>query len=291
MEPASDPLPGADSGTGVRRRVAGRLSLWPYGTVFIEVLSVRFEPAGVPGRDGTRRRSRRPQLPSLVLSRDPAVVRAVRSVAQREEIAIDVCEDPPAAAEALAARPYQALLVDLDVAGAGHVLNSVRSQAEKPVTLALVGCNTFLNAAFGAGALLAMHKPLAGGSVRLALKAAYSVASRQGRSSTRRTAHIPCRLALPASRSMPASVVNISEGGACVSAERCILPGTFVTLRFVLPGQEPILDLGAIAVWNDGARQTGLRFQRLHYRHAGRIRTWIRAPLDRSTGAMAQGVR
>jgi len=212
-------------------------------------------------------------------------------VAQREEIKLDICEDPQSAAEALAAKPYQALLVDFDVAGAGHVLNSVQRQAEKPVTLAMVGSGTLLCAAFGVGAVLAMHKPLAGGAVRLGLKAAYGVAARQGRSSTRRTAHIPCRLALPSSRNIPAAVVNISEGGACVSAERCILPGTFVTVRFVLPGQEPVLDLGAVAVWNDGARQTGLRFQRLHYRHAGRIRTWLRAPLDRSTGAMARGVR
>lgn len=212
-------------------------------------------------------------------------------MAQREEIALDVCQDPQTAAEALAARPYQALLVDLDVAGAGHVLNSVQRQPEGPVTLAMVGSGAFLGSAFGVGALLAMHKPLAGGSVRLGLKAAYGVASRQGRGSARRSAHIPCRLAMPSSRNIPAAVVNISEGGACVSAERCILPGTFVTLRFALPGQDPILDLGAVAVWNDGTRQTGLRFQRLHYRHAGRIRQWLHAPLHRSTGALAHGVR
>lgn len=191
----------------------------------------------------------------------------------------------------MAGKPYQALLVDFDVAGAGHVLNSLQRQPDKPVTLAMVGSGTFLCAAFGVGALLAMHKPLAGESVRLGLKAAYGFAARKGRTSFRRTAHIPCRLALPSSRSISAAVVNISEGGACVSAERCILPGTFLTVRMILPGQEPVLDLGAVAVWNDGARHTGLRFQRLHYRHAGRIRTWLRAPLDRSTGAVAQGVR
>ncbi|MBZ5646813.1 MAG: PilZ domain-containing protein [Acidobacteriia bacterium] len=252
-------------------------------------MNLRFEPAAHPSPAPSGRRSRRPQLPSLVLSRDLTVIRAIRSVAQREEIPLDICGDSHAAAELVLTRPYQALLVDLDVAGAGHVLNSLRRQPDKPVTVALVASGTLLESAFGVGAVLAIHKPLASGSVRLGLKAAYSVADRQGRKNSRRPAHIPCRLGLPSSRAVPAAVLSLGEGGACVSAERCIVPGTFVTLRFVLPGTKPILDVGAVAVWNDGKRDTGLRFQRLHYRHAGRIRDWVQAPLDPSTVAIAAG--
>jgi hypothetical protein len=135
----------------------------------------------------------------------------------------------------------------------------------------------FLGTAFDVGAILAIHKPLAAESVRLGLKAAYAVASRQGRRSSRRSTHFPCRLGLPGSRLMPGSVVNVGEGGACVSTDRCMPPGTFLTLRFSLPGAEPTLDIGAVAVWNDGERRTGLRFQRLHYRHAGRIRNFVHA--------------
>ena len=229
------------------------------------------------------RRSRRPQLPSLLISRDPATIRSVRAVAAREEIPLDVCEHAGNALEVVSAKPYQALLVDLDSPGAGHVLYSLRERAEKPVTVAMVASGALLGAAFDVGAILAIHKPVAPGSVRLGLKAAYSVAARQGRKASRRAVHFPCRLGLPGSRLMPGAVLNVGEGGACVSTDRCMVPGTFLTLRFALPGADPILDIGAVAVWNDGECRTGLRFQRLHYRHAGRLRNFVLAPGRPST--------
>ncbi len=225
------------------------------------------------------RRSRRPQRPSLLVSRDAAVTRAVRAVAHREEVPIDACENADDALQLLAAKPYQALLIDLDIAGATHLLNALRERADKPVTVAMVASGNFLGTAFDVGAILAIHKPVVVESVRLGLKAAYAVAARQGRRGTRRSVRFPCRLGLPGSRMMPGSVLNVGEGGACVSTERCMAPGTFITLRFALPGAEPVLDIGAIAVWNDGERRTGLRFQRLHYRHAGRIRNFVNPPI------------
>lgn len=234
-------------------------------------------PSSAAKRDPGRR-SRRPQLPSLLVSRDPVAIRSVRGVSHREEIPLDVCESPDDALELVSARPYQALLVDLDMSGTAHLLNSLRERADKPVAVAMVASGTLLGAAFDVGAILAIHKPVAAESVRLGLKAAYAVASRQGRKANRRSVHFPCRLGLPGSRLMPGAVVNVGEGGACVSTDRCMVPGTFLTLRFALPGTDPVLDIGAVAVWNDGERRTGLRFQRLHYRHAGRIRNFVRAP-------------
>ena len=239
--------------------------------------SAPFASGAAPGHETRSRRSRRPQSPSLLISRDPAVIRLVRGVAHREEIPLDVCEIPDDALELLAVRLYQALLVDLDTSGAAHVLNSLRERADKPVAVAMVTSGAFLGTAFDVGAILAIHKPVAAESVRLGLKAAYAVAARQGRKASRRSVHFPCRLGLPGSRLMPGAVLNVGEGGACVSTERCMVPGTFLTLRFALPGAEPVLDIGAVAVWNDGERRTGLRFQRLHYRHAGRIRNFVLA--------------
>ncbi len=228
------------------------------------------------GMNDARRRSRRPQLPSLVLSEDPAVIRTLKAVAQREEIAVDVCTDPHTAVEMVSAKRYQVLLLDFDVAGAGHLLTALERQPEKPLAMALVTSGAFLGSAFGVGALLAIHKPLAGEAARLGLKAAYSVGARIGRKSPRRSTRIPCRIGLTGSSSISGSLVNIGDEGACITAEQAVIPGTFVTIRFALPGSESALDVGAMAVWNDGIR-TGLRFQRLNYRHAGRIRHWVHA--------------
>lgn len=244
-------------------------------------------PVFVPAGQARSRRSRRPQLPSLLLSCDSGVMRLVRGVAHREEIPLDVCENPDDALELLAAKPYQALLVDLDMAGTAHVLTSLREREDKPVAVAMVASGGLLGSAFDVGAILAIHKPVGAESVRLGLKAAYAVAARQGRKASRRATHFPCRLGLPGSRLMPGSVVNVGEGGACVSTDRCMVPGTFLTLRFALPGAEPVLDIGAIAVWNDGERRTGLRFQRLHYRHAGRIRNFVLANRGKPGPAVA----
>lgn len=235
-----------------------------------------------------KRRSRRPQLPSLLVCRDPAAIRSIRAVAQREAIPLDVCEGAEQALELIAGKSYRSLLVDLDLGGSGHLLRALRLRTEKPVTVAMVGSGAFLGAAFDVGAVLAIHKPVAIESVRLGLKAAYSVGERQGRRAVRRSAQFPCRLGVPGSRLFPGAVLNVGEGGACVSAERCMTPGTFVTVRFALPGAHPVFDVGAVAVWNDGERSTGLRFQRLHYRHAGRIRHWVLGPGGPSATRAAQ---
>lgn len=249
------------------------------------------EGSATSAREARARRPRRPQLPSLLLTDDLAAIRAVRGVTVREDIPLDVCEEPADALQRVAAKPYQALLVDLDLPGAALVLDSLRTRSDKPVALAMVASGTLLGTAFDAGAILAMHKPVAPQSARLALKAAYSVAPRQGRKNNRRSVHFPCRLGLPGSRLMPGSVLDVSEGGACVSTDRCMAPGTFLTLRFALPGADPILDIGAVAVWNDGERRTGLRFQRLHYRHAGRLRNFVLAPAAMSAGRTALASR
>jgi len=239
------------------------------------------------GQSDRGRRSRRPQSPSLLVCRDPAALRAVRGVALREEIPLDVCENSDDAIQLLSAKPYQALLVDLDMPGTTQVLNSLRERADKPVALAMVASGTLLGSAFDVGAILALHKPVVAETLRLGLKAAYSVASRQGRTTNRRSARFPCRLGLPGSRLVPGAVLNVSEGGACVSTDRCMSPGTFLTMRFSLPGADPVLDIGAVAVWNDGERRTGLRFQRLHYRNARRIRNFVLAPKTTASRALA----
>ena len=236
--------------------------------------------------EGDRRRSRRPQVRSLLLSSDPELIRAVTAVAQREEVQLDTCSDGDSALlsmsakAALAVKAYQAILVDFDMPGVAEFLRWLRERKEKPVTVAMVASGTLLGTAFDVGAVLAIHKPVSVESLRLGLRAAYAVGSRQGRRGVRRAARIPCRVGLTGSRLFAGSMVNVSEGGACVSSDRCILPGTFVTLRFALPGAEPVYDVGAVAVWNDGEGHTGLRFQRLHYRHAGRIRNWVGSAAD-----------
>ena len=276
LEPATPVGSTCSCGTGIALRTGVSRQMHLEGAIRnpIHALGSSIAKAG----EARSRRSRRPQLPSLLVSRDPAVIRAVRGVAHREEIPLDVCDNADDALELIAAKPYQALLVDLDMAGTAHVLNSLRERADKPVAVAMVASGTFLGAAFDVGAILAIHKPVAVEPVRLGLKADYSVASRQGRKASRRSVHFPCRLGLAGSRLMPGSVLNVGEGGACVSTERVMVPGTFLTLRFALPGADPVLDIGAVAVWNDGERRTGLRFQRLHYRHAGRLRNFVLAP-------------
>ncbi len=233
------------------------------------------QPPGA-GTSKGERRSRRPQLPSLLLSQDTAVLRTVKNVASRESIPLDVCSESYEVLEMASARPYQALLIDFDVPGAGHVLNSLHQHTEKPVALAVVGSGALLGSAFQIGAVLAIHKPLTSETARLALKAAYAVAKRQGRKLLRRDTRIPCRIGWPGARVASASLLNLSEGGARIRADRCVLPGGAVTLRFTLPGTDAVLDVGAVGVWNDGTRDTGVRFERLNYRHAGRIRNWIR---------------
>lgn len=242
----------------------------------IQVLGLHHRAAAGKPPANLQRGPRPAFLPSLVLCEDVTAVDTIKTVAQRESIALNICCDSDCARRMAGSGRYQALLVDFDVPGAGHLMNVLRQEAHKLVTLALVGGRELLRSAFGVGAVLAIHKPVNGGALRSALKAAYAMAPRLGRGSARRGVRALCQIGLPGGRLVPGAVLDLAEGGACIHTDRGIVAGSFVTLRFALPGTRPELDLGAVAVWNDGAR-TGLRFVRLHCRHAGRIRRWISA--------------
>ena len=94
------------------------------------------DPAPVIGAAAARaaeargRRSRRPQLPSLLVTRETAIIRAVRGVAHREEIPLDVCENADDALELLSTKSYRTMLVDLDMTGAAHLLHCLHHRAE-----------------------------------------------------------------------------------------------------------------------------------------------------------------
>ena len=102
-------------------------------------------------------------LQSLLLSRDDDVIRVLRRVLNDLEIEVEVCTGPDKAAEELARRKWDAIIIDCDDChGALDVLRSVRQGTSNKTSTAFAIINgiTSVRNAFEMGANLALEKPI-----------------------------------------------------------------------------------------------------------------------------------
>jgi PilZ domain-containing protein len=215
-----------------------------------------------------------PQAPSLLLSQDSAAATSVAAAARREQIPLDTCADVPSAIEMVSRKRYRAVLVDFDLLGSCDLFSSFSGHEQKPIGLAMLPAAASLSDAFAAGFRLAIHKPLSMQPVRLGLKAAYEFGHWARRSSPRAGIGIPTLVGSAKDGVLRGSILNLSEKGACLALEQEVISGTFMTVRFALPGA-PLIDLGAMVVW-DGAGRSGVQFHRMHCRHRAGIGAWVR---------------
>lgn len=84
------------------------------------------------------------------------------------------------------------------------------------------------------------------------------------RTSARHTVSIPAQLTA-ASEPTSCTIMNLSLGGALVSATARHAMGQRVQIAFRVPTQEPAIEVGATVRWADGT-STGLQFDGLRAR-------------------------
>ncbi len=225
-----------------------------------------------------------PQAPSLLVSQDSATATSVAMTARHEQVPLDICSDVPSALEMVFQKPYRAVLADLELPGSWELVSTLSSLEQKPVGLALLPTAAGLSDAFAAGFAFAIHKPLSLQPVRLSLKAAYGFGHRARRSALRAGISLPTLAGNAKQGVVRGSILNLSELGACLALEQKIISGTFLTVRFALPGVS-LIDLGAMVVW-DGAGRTGVQFHRMLCRYRTGIGAWVR----RAVGLAGPGV-
>ena len=159
------------------------------------------------------------QLESLLLSRDPEVIRVLQPALEKLSIDVEVCGGVSSGQEILRTEKFDAVLVDCDdVQGALGVLESLRKSAsnKNSVTFAILNGATSTQQAFQMGANFVLQKPISAVNANRCLGAAINFMIRERRRYFRHPVELPATITFSEGDKLKATMTNISEGGMAI---------------------------------------------------------------------------
>jgi CheY-like chemotaxis protein len=225
-------------------------------------------------------------LQSLLLSRDDDVIRVLRRVLSDLEIELEVCTGSEKAAEELARRKWDAVIIDCDdVHGALDVLRAVRQTPSNKTSTAFAIINgvTSVRGAFELGANLALEKPLTADRAKHSFRAVHGMMLQERRRYFRHPVDIAVTLKFEvkedhSQHEVLATALNLSEGGMAVKLKAsvpAIHMKTVAKVNFMLPGTRTWIETGGTVAWADAEGQAGIRFENPPYSVKEHLARWF----------------
>jgi|SRR5579864_3210259 len=223
-------------------------------------------------------------LESLLLSRDPELVRILRPALDKLAIETTICQKPKEAVEILLSQKFDAVIVDCDdLTGGLEVLQGLRKTPTNrtSVTFAVLnGKKTTTQEAFGLGANFVLQKPISGLNASRCFNAALNAMVRERRRYFRQPVEITVKVTLP-DKELKASATNISEGGIALLLREALPKGAKPRLQFLLPGSNTSIDVVAEVAWADIKGRAGLRFHNVPKRTQELLEAWLNEQMEK----------
>ncbi len=224
-------------------------------------------------------------LQALLLSHDDDVIRVLRRVLDDLEIELQVCTAPEKAAQELARKKWDAVIVDCDdMHGAFDVLRSVRQtdSNKTSTTFAIINGLTSMHRAFEAGANLALEKPITADRAKHSFRAVHGMVAAERRRYYRHPVDMAVTLKYEDKekhrrQEVLGTAINLSEGGMAVKLKSSP-PNTnaLATLHFILPGTHDWIETGGTVAWADGEGHAGIRFENMPFTVKEHLARWFR---------------
>ena len=223
-------------------------------------------------------------LRSLLLCRHRATVQFINRAFKEFSIDVEACSEPHAALQNLKDRRFEAVIVDADDrAGAMLILDSLKAlpSGKNSLRIVLADQETALAAAFSSGTHLVIYKPISVDRLRNSLRALFPLMNRKlQREFSRIHVRVPAMVRL-ADKNLPASIVDISQGGVAFTTKESI-PTHQKTfgLDFALPGRPGIITTSATVVWSDVRGRMGAQFVSMEPASHKLVCDWVTAQLS-----------
>lgn len=217
-------------------------------------------------------------LESLLLSRDPEVIRVLQPALEKLSIDVEVCRGVSSGQEILRTEKFDAVLVDCDdLDGAVSVLESLRKSAsnKNSVTFAILNGSTTTQQAFQMGANFVLQKPISALNAKRCLSAAINFMIREQRRYFRFPVEIPSTITFGEGEKLKATVTNISEGGMAIFFRGQLPKGTMSAATFKLPGVASPLEPKIQIAWVDESGRAGLRFADMSRESREQLDHWL----------------
>jgi CheY-like chemotaxis protein len=217
------------------------------------------------------------QLESLLLSRDPEVIRLLQPALEKLSIDVEICRGVSSGQEILRTEKFDAVIVDCDdLKGGLDVLASLRKSAsnKNSVTFAILNGSTTTQQAFQMGANFVLQKPISALNASRCFHAAVNFMIREQRRYFRHPVEIPATFGSGEGQKLKATITNISEGGMAIFF-RGKYPLGSVSANFKLPGDATALEPKVQVAWTDDSGRAGLRFVDLPKSFRERLDHWL----------------
>ena len=223
-------------------------------------------------------------LTSLVVCADLKAVQVLSQILQELNIQAEHCGDLAAATVRLAAQHFDAVVVDCqDQLPAIELIAGVRKLPINRSTLiiALVDGREQVRDIFGQGANFIVYKPVSVERAGSSLRAARGLMAREKRGKLRVSLHAPASITYANAEDVAATLLDLSEDGLAIQAERRLPPRCKVYFQFNLPGEKSSVRLSGDVVWQDSSGRVGIRFVDVPQTSRRTMNEWIKGSLSR----------
>jgi DNA-binding response OmpR family regulator len=223
-------------------------------------------------------------LESLLLSRDPDLVRVIRTTLQKLAIDVEVCAEARLATEILISEKFDAVIIDCDdMKGGLEILQGLRntpSNRNSVTFAALNGKQTTTQEAFGLGANFVLQKPISFLNASRCFNAALNFMVRERRRYFRQPVRMPVSVTL-GKKLVKASATNISEGGIALHLHEVLPKSATPHLRFTLPTTNSSIEVAAEVAWADVQGRVGLRFREIPAASQELLECWLNEQMEK----------
>jgi ActR/RegA family two-component response regulator len=217
-------------------------------------------------------------LESLLLSRDPEVVRVLQPALEKLSVDVEVCRGVSSGQEILRTEKFDAIIVDCDdLKGALSVLEGLRRSAsnKNSVTFAILNGSTTTQQAFQMGANFVLQKPVSALNAKRCLSAAINFMIRERRRYFRHPVEMSATISFSEGQKLKVTLTNISEGGMAVCFRGPLPKGTVSSVSFKLPGAATPLEPKIQIAWIDESGRAGLRFVDMNKESRAQLDGWL----------------
>ena len=214
--------------------------------------------AAAPGKTGIN-------LKSLLLCRDPLVLQTLRRLLDEMGVGVEVCPDVELGMEMFSRRKFDAVIVDMEMKGAGEVMKDLRRTASDKniVTFALIDGRGNLKTAFEMGANFVVHKPISPERAKLTMRAAHNLMRRDRRNLNRHNLQVIASLSFEDGKEIQAIVLDLSDTGLSELLAEPLPESRSMRLTLPLPGTKKTTEGCGEVVWADQQGRAGIRFAQL----------------------------
>ncbi|HEY7617231.1 MAG TPA: PilZ domain-containing protein [Terriglobales bacterium] len=223
-------------------------------------------------------------MESLVLSRDPQLIRTLRQTLEKLAIEMEVCRGARSGHEILASEKFDAIVVDCDdLQGGLEVLESLRKTPsnKSSVTFAILNGVTTTQKAFELGANFVLQKPISPLNAMRCFAAALGLMERERRRYFRHPLVISAVLAFGKGQELRVTTTNLSEGGMAVRFSGKLPKAGISRVVFTLPGSERTMESKADLAWVDATGRAGLRFLEMSRSAREKLEQWLEGQMKK----------